>query len=116
MKNLVTWEKWWDRHAIHAPVGFFKMNPFGLYDMVGNLREWCEDPYVFEANQRKVQLDGRRRFLPEDLKQAPLRVMRGSSWSNNAGIGRSAARFGVLPSDRGASMGTRAARRVTGKR
>ena len=46
-----------DGYAWTAPVGSFKPNPWGLYDMLGNVENWVEDCYV--DNYRKAAEDGR---------------------------------------------------------
>jgi formylglycine-generating enzyme required for sulfatase activity len=76
-----------------APVGNYPLSPLGLYDMSGNVREWCwdwsQDPYV----------DGPP-FTDQDSK-GPLtgsdRVVRGGSWSNTAAGLRASRRSNYAP-------------------
>ena len=72
-----------DGHASAAPVGSFKANGFGLYDMYGNLWEWVQD---CAGRYASAPVDGSARPDVPDC----LRVMRGGSWVNDARHARSA--------------------------
>ncbi|MGB6301346.1 MAG: formylglycine-generating enzyme family protein [Rivularia sp. (in: cyanobacteria)] len=78
-----------------TPVGQFPPNAFGLYDMHGNLDEWCLDDY--HDNYEGAPTDGSAWFDKENdnLSQKQGRgVLRGGSWPFNPQICRSASRNG----------------------
>jgi formylglycine-generating enzyme required for sulfatase activity len=68
----------------------YQANAFGLYEMHGNVWEWCDDaPRTYEA---ALVTD------PHGGYEAPLRAVRGGSWNNDALRARSACRRAVDPS------------------
>ncbi len=60
-----------------TPVGQFSLNAFGLYDMHGNVSEWCEDDW--HGNYQGAPTDGSARVL----EGSSDKVIRGSSWRIN---------------------------------
>ena len=71
------------------PVGGKAPNEFGLYDMLGNVREWVEDWYW--------EYPGGMVTDPAGPGSGLARVNRGGSWINDAGFCRSAYRIGFPP-------------------
>jgi formylglycine-generating enzyme required for sulfatase activity len=69
-------------------VGSFPPNPWGLYDMHGNVWEWCEDGW--HNNYRGAPTDGSA--WVDNHSQTPLRALRGGSWSDYPENCRSAVR------------------------
>jgi formylglycine-generating enzyme len=67
-----------DGHVFTAPVGSFRPNAFGLYDMEGNAFEWVEDCWA--DNYRGAPADGSARTAGADCSN---RVNRGGSWTSN---------------------------------
>jgi formylglycine-generating enzyme required for sulfatase activity len=89
-----------------APVGSFKPNGFGLYDMHGNVWEWVQDCYVEKASASAPK-DGSPAKEPTDCGS---RVLRGGSWFNDPGFMRAAYRYGYFPGLRYSVVGFRVMR------
>jgi formylglycine-generating enzyme required for sulfatase activity len=91
-----------ENRARTTPVGIFPPNHFGLYDMHGNVWEWCLDGY--RANYQGAPTDGSGLELSApDLK----RVMRGGAWDYVARGCRSAVRCSLASGIRVAGCGLR---------
>ena len=93
------------------PVGQKAPNAWGLYDMYGNVAEWCND--VYEKGYAK---DGRT-SNPRGPEDGSLRVLRGGAWSSRADDCRSAYRVGESPGSQDAcfardAIGFRCVRRA----
>ena len=83
-------------------IGNYQANPYGLYDMVGNVSEWCLDAYSsnFYANsaRRNPVAGGSIYSIVRDFKNLNAsRVLRGGSWSSNANYVRIAYRSSNSP-------------------
>ncbi len=83
-------------------VGQFPPNAFGLYDMHGNVREWCQDDWHDSYNN-----------APNDgsawgSEAGSIKVMRGGFWFNRPHACRSASRFNLTRDIRDSSIGFRA--------
>ena len=67
-----------------SPVGYFGANGYGLYDMAGNVLEWCWDWYGEYSSGSQTD--------PRGPASGSLRVLRGGSWSDGAVNSRAAGR------------------------
>ena len=84
-------------------VGSFPPNAFGLYDMHGNVSEWCLDRW--HDNYEVALMDGSAWSV--DAGERELYVRRGGSWNRSPRNCRSACRPWALPSARGSTFGFR---------
>ncbi len=82
-----------------TPVGSFSANDLGLYDMHGNVFEWCQDKYCIYSNDAAID--------PKGSEAGVFRVYRGGSWSRCPGNCRAAYRGGSMPDTRRSNLGFR---------
>ena len=90
-----------DGYFFVAPVGRFKPNAFGLYDMMGNVWQWCEDWFDAEYYKSSPRND------PTGPSVGEKRVNRGGSWNDQPQGVRASTRGTGVPVRRYASIGFR---------
>ena len=93
-----------DGHYAHAPVGSFEANPFGLFDVLGNVYEWCRDDYgsydLACAPRDGLRLGG----------NPAARIVRGGSFVSAASGARVAKRDSAPPELENEAIGVRPVR------
>lgn len=102
---------WYDKNSYNLgkkhpdygthPVGEKLPNPWGLYDMHGNVLEWCEDDFI--DNYKKTPIDGKANIH----EKSDGKVLRGGSCYLSDSWTRSAVRGRLNPSFRGSNVGFR---------
>jgi formylglycine-generating enzyme required for sulfatase activity len=80
-----------DASVYTAPVGSFRANQFGLFDMHGNVWEWCEDAYSPDFYATAPLED------PVNRVSSTTYTVRGGSWLWYPGACRSATRMAYAP-------------------
>ena len=102
-----------------TPVGRYPPNGYGLYDMAGNVFEWCLDAYemdFYAVSPRRNPRAGEmtlREVIVNYKNVTTARVLRGGSWYNSAQYQRVANRFRNTPTGTYVDFGFRCARDVT---
>ncbi len=94
---------WYNDDAKNSthPVGTKSPNELGIYDMSGNVEEWCSDWYGEYSDVAQTD--------PVDPESGSYRVCRGGSWGYNARGCRVSIRDGCFPSGCGGGLGFRVA-------
>jgi formylglycine-generating enzyme required for sulfatase activity len=78
-----------DGYSSTAPILTYPENGYGLYDMAGNVWEWCEDKYDYNAYQKELvkgtiqNPEGSKVYYDTGEQLAPKHVMRGGSFLCN---------------------------------
>jgi formylglycine-generating enzyme required for sulfatase activity len=91
------------------PVGSLKPNDFGLFDVHGNVFNWCQErPLNYPQGQVEKEKEDKEDIL--NINSNDSRAMRGGSHFNPASFIRSAFRNDYVPGTRTYSMGFRPAR------
>ena len=103
-----------------TPVGSYPPNGYGLYDMAGNIWEWCLDAYKKEDFYKKsprrnpIAGAGSITYITSNFTNVKsIRVLRGGSWANNPENLRVANRFRNTPTSPVYNYGFRCARTLT---
>jgi len=81
----MTFFSWDDGFVFTSPVGSFKPNAFGLYDMIGNAGQWCADRHGKYKEGAATD--------PTGADTGDRRVVRGGSWDGGPSVCRSAYRI-----------------------
>ncbi len=85
-----------------SPVGSLAANGYGIYDMAGNMWEWCWDWHAAYTADAQTN--------PRGPASGSLRLIRGGNWSIQAEYARCADRYLIMPDGAGNNLGFRLAR------
>jgi formylglycine-generating enzyme required for sulfatase activity/tRNA A-37 threonylcarbamoyl transferase component Bud32 len=98
---VYSFRPWDDGYPFTAPVGRYKPNAWGLYDMLGNVFQWTADWYDGRPYSRAFARD------PKGPDHGQKRIKRGTGWTSPITDCRAAMRVTRLPATRSAEAGLR---------
>ena len=103
--NRISSVAWYDMNSKNEshPVSKKRPNDLGLYDMSGNVQEWCSDTYSKEVYTKTIQIV----LNPDHQGSENSRVIRGGGWGYNQKYSRCCARKGMPPEMKGSLLGFR---------
>ena len=113
LENQTLAASWNDQFPNTSPVGAFQANGFGIFNMAGNVWEWCADRYA--TNNHATDNTGKGNPLTIDPTGAEFgdqRVLRGGSWLSLPRDARSATRDAGVPTTIQNNIGFRVVREV----
>lgn len=101
-----------------TPVGEYPANEYGLYDMSGNVWEWCLDEWdetFYTSSPRENPIVGGSisRIVDYYRDSKALRLLRGGSWYNKVQNIRTAKRSAALPTYANSNIGFRCVKSIT---
>jgi formylglycine-generating enzyme required for sulfatase activity len=99
------WSGYSDGYVYTAPVGSFRPNILGLYDMAGNVWEWC--------NGWQGRYPAGEKMDPRGPLSGVTRLLRGGGWTDAPAALRVSIRGGRIPDGRGVNGGFRPVRSVS---
>ena len=92
-----------------VPIDTFVANPWGLYNVHGNIAEWTEDCGGLGTSNREIPGDGR----PKTTGDCAWRILRGGFWDSDPEGLRSASRLWLPSGTQGKRIGFRLARTLS---
>src|SRR5208283_5346609 len=114
-EDLLVRYAWYTNNSLNKsllPVGSLKPNDLGLFDMLGNSVEWCQEAIYFYRPGSNGQASEDVEDINVLIRERSNRVLHGGSFIARAGSVRSAFRYRGFPGFRNGDVGFRPARTI----